>query len=256
MSAYLSFANARRAAVKTQYPDCSNGEISKLLSAAWKDAPEEIKQSFREEEQQKWAAYKEGMKAMRAKRRKNRVDWAASKSNDYTEDDFEAVENDFEVQLGLPGMESSGNPNPDEMMAASALRGVRGGPQLTNIGTDSGQNYGAWFNGLSGMNSGTGGLGGDPAASSTNGNFNQFDTASYPYNQFGNYSMGANSHQALVMAQLRGASSHYDPRYPGLLRKLAELNTFRFILENSNWHLFNLRSTSQRRLTYSRTSLN
>lgn len=60
MSAFLAFANCRRAEVKAQNPDCSNGEISKILSAKWKDAPESIKQKCRDDEAALWATYKKG----------------------------------------------------------------------------------------------------------------------------------------------------------------------------------------------------
>lgn len=67
MSAFLAFANSRRAEVKAQNPECSNGEISKLLSDRWKDAPESIKQKYRDNEAALWATYKEEMKGWRKK---------------------------------------------------------------------------------------------------------------------------------------------------------------------------------------------
>ncbi len=67
MSAFLAFANSRRAEVKAQNSECSNGEISKLLSDKWKDAPEPIKKRYRDDEAALWAVYKEQMVDWRKK---------------------------------------------------------------------------------------------------------------------------------------------------------------------------------------------
>ena len=67
MSAFLAYANSRRAEVKAQNPECSNGEISKLLSDKWKEAPDAIKQKYRDDEAALWAAYKEEMQGWRKK---------------------------------------------------------------------------------------------------------------------------------------------------------------------------------------------
>ena len=56
-SAYFAFANERRAEVKAKYPACSNGEISKILSKMWKEAPNSLKQKYRDDEASRWAAY-------------------------------------------------------------------------------------------------------------------------------------------------------------------------------------------------------
>lgn len=61
MSAYLAFANALRAEVKAQNPECSNGEISKILSKKWKEASDDQKKRHRDEEAEKWVKYKEQM---------------------------------------------------------------------------------------------------------------------------------------------------------------------------------------------------
>lgn len=47
--------------MKAQNRDRSNGEISKILSGKWKDAPEPLKQKYRDEESAKWAAYRDSM---------------------------------------------------------------------------------------------------------------------------------------------------------------------------------------------------
>lgn len=40
MSAFLSFSNSKRAAVKAQNPDIGNAEVSRILAKMWKEAPE------------------------------------------------------------------------------------------------------------------------------------------------------------------------------------------------------------------------
>jgi HMG (high mobility group) box len=246
MSAYLCFANARRGAVKAQNPDCSNGEISRLLAEMWKNTPDEIKRPFKEEEQAKWEAYKQGMKDWRKahdKRKKSQLkrltevntpfDGQAGSSREKkkqskTSDvDFGPIdgESGFDDHLGLQGIDQHGNPNPDEIMAASALRGVRGGPQYMGMGMDTGQNthpqgnYGTWFNNMTGSTSGMNGvnpnvgptMGTTPASSG----FNQMDVPHFAYNQYGNYAtIGAGNSQAAIMAQLRGAANPYHQQYP------------------------------------------
>lgn len=67
MSAYLAFANSLRAEVKLLNPDCSNGEISKMLSQRWKTAPEDEKKKYKDEEAAKWSLYREEMVAWKKK---------------------------------------------------------------------------------------------------------------------------------------------------------------------------------------------
>lgn len=53
--------------MKAENPECSNGEISRLLSLKWKEAPEEVKQEYRDAESALWVVYKEGMAEFRKK---------------------------------------------------------------------------------------------------------------------------------------------------------------------------------------------
>ncbi|CAB9530513.1 Nuclear autoantigen Sp-100 (Fragment) [Seminavis robusta] len=41
MSAFLSYSNSKRAAVKAQNPEIGNAEVSRILAKMWKEAPEE-----------------------------------------------------------------------------------------------------------------------------------------------------------------------------------------------------------------------
>lgn len=50
MSAFLMYSNGRRAAVKKEHPEFSNGEISRLLSEMWRAAPDEERQKYIKEE--------------------------------------------------------------------------------------------------------------------------------------------------------------------------------------------------------------
>lgn len=66
-SAFLAFANCRRAQVKAENTDKSNGAISKILSAMWKEADEETKLKYRNEEAALWKKYKIAMEEWRRK---------------------------------------------------------------------------------------------------------------------------------------------------------------------------------------------
>lgn len=67
MSAFLAFANIRRAEVKAENPECSNGEISKLLSSKWRESHETVRQKYRDAELASWMSYKEQMTDFRKK---------------------------------------------------------------------------------------------------------------------------------------------------------------------------------------------
>lgn len=61
MSAFLMYSNGRRAAVKKENPDFSNGEISRLLSEMWRKASDEDRQKYIKEEFELRTKYKEDM---------------------------------------------------------------------------------------------------------------------------------------------------------------------------------------------------
>ena len=67
MSAFLAFANMRRAEVKADNPKCSNGELSRLLGCKWRELPETIRQKYRDAESASWMSYKEQMTDFRKK---------------------------------------------------------------------------------------------------------------------------------------------------------------------------------------------
>ncbi|GAX21671.1 hypothetical protein FisN_29Hh110 [Fistulifera solaris] len=68
MSAFLAFSNQRRAALKRKNPDATNADLSKMLSVAWKEATDEFKAEFVEEEARLRAQYKIDILAWRKKK--------------------------------------------------------------------------------------------------------------------------------------------------------------------------------------------
>ena len=208
-SGYFRFANERRGEIKAQNPDSSNAEISKILSGLWKDMPPEERKKHKDEERTQWAAYKIAMRQWKKKndrRKKQQSARRPASSDDHPDqggkkklktykDDFgDDVGNhaDFDdPNLGLGGMD----PNPEEMMAASALQGVKN-PNQYQHGPG---NYGPFF-GMNPM------FGGTPAS--------HFEM-NFPYHHYGHYPMG---NQAMFMAHLRGPPQPYH-NYPGFMGK-------------------------------------
>jgi len=237
MSAYLSYANKLRGKVKSENPDCSNGEISKILSNMWKGISDDERKGYKENEQLLWGIYREKMVEWKnnndgrkkggtkmvadllsqksSKKSKKSKDNANLRSIDFSRDAVVDNNGGVDEQLlglgGVPGMDT--NPNTDEMMAASALRGVRGGPQQ-HLGVGTGDTshingYGGFF-GVNGTNGMHPMLSGTPAAGQAG--FGQIEMSGFPYNQYG-YPLGGNPH-AMIMAQLRGTPHQ---QYPGFM---------------------------------------
>lgn len=67
MSAFLAFSNKRRAALKREHPDATNADLSKMLSRIWKEAPEETRSKYVEEEAGLRSHYKVEMGKWRKK---------------------------------------------------------------------------------------------------------------------------------------------------------------------------------------------
>lgn len=262
MSAFLAFANSRRAEVKAQNPDCSNGEISKILSRMWREAAENVKQKYRDDEAALWAAYKVGMQEWRkkndgrkkaskqalaalngkkkrtTKKTKDREDMSTMSDGGFNEQQLSGITGTA-VHAGL---DPTGNPNQDEMMAASALRGVRGAPgiplgpnSIQNFGNNPGTvalesnlphpqqlQHGGGYGGLFGANSMTTyGAGVTSNAAGNAGPTNGFPQEvggntnrtllemGFPYQQYGGYPLG--NPQAMLMAQaLRGPAPYHN----------------------------------------------
>jgi hypothetical protein len=57
-SAFLAYSNSRRAAAKKVHKEASNADISRILSKMWKEAPEEVRKKYCEDEAQERGRYK------------------------------------------------------------------------------------------------------------------------------------------------------------------------------------------------------
>ncbi len=57
MSAFLAFANSRRADVTRYMPRANNGDVSRALAKLWKEAPEAVRQRYIIDEKEKRVAY-------------------------------------------------------------------------------------------------------------------------------------------------------------------------------------------------------
>jgi hypothetical protein len=67
MSAFLAFSNKRRAALKRQNHDATNSDLSKMLSKTWREAPEELRRKYMDEEAGLRQTYKEVIAKWRKK---------------------------------------------------------------------------------------------------------------------------------------------------------------------------------------------
>lgn len=67
MSAFLAFSNKRRAGLKREHTDATNSDLSKMLSKTWKEAPEELRSKYMQEEAALRAAYKVEMAKWRTR---------------------------------------------------------------------------------------------------------------------------------------------------------------------------------------------
>lgn len=67
MSAFLAFSNKRRAPLKRINPDATNADLSRMLSVTWKEAPDELRKKYMEEEAELRAHYKVRMAEWRKK---------------------------------------------------------------------------------------------------------------------------------------------------------------------------------------------
>ena len=73
-SAFLSFSNSKRTEVKQLNKELNNTELSRVLAKLWKEAPEEERKTFIDEEFKLRQKYKESMKAWKKANEKNEND--------------------------------------------------------------------------------------------------------------------------------------------------------------------------------------
>lgn len=72
MSAFLAFSNKRRAALKRENPDATNADLSRMLSVTWKEAPQDVRRKYMEEEAELRAKYKVEMAKWKQKQAENK----------------------------------------------------------------------------------------------------------------------------------------------------------------------------------------
>jgi HMG (high mobility group) box len=216
MSAFLAFSNKRRAGLKREHPDATNADLSKMLSKTWKEAPEELRKKYMEEEAELRAHYKVEMSKWRKKvaeeRKQERTEredlamqTAEARANEPPESKnmgANGMSNQYGGPMppgggpnqGLGGMRG-GQPMPPNDMNPNGLSGPGGGPNMY------GNPYGGPGGQMGGMNSfgmqGSGG-GGGPSDAAQYANMMSF--GGQPF-------MGAsNAQQQLIINQLLGMS--------------------------------------------------
>lgn len=69
MSAYLAFSNKRRGEFKQKHPDASNAELSRMLSKAWKEASDDIRDEYISQERRCREQYNRVMIPWRKRRK-------------------------------------------------------------------------------------------------------------------------------------------------------------------------------------------
>ena len=74
MSSFLAFSNGKRSQLKKENPSLTNTDISKLLAKMWKEAPDEEKKEYIEEESKLREIYKKDMAEWREKVRKEQLE--------------------------------------------------------------------------------------------------------------------------------------------------------------------------------------
>lgn len=67
MSAFLAFSNKRRAGLKREHPEATNADLSKMLSKTWREAPDELRKKYTDEEAELRSHYKVEMAKWRKK---------------------------------------------------------------------------------------------------------------------------------------------------------------------------------------------
>lgn len=237
MSAFLAFANSRRAKVKAGNMEKSNGDISKILSTMWKEEEEEKKQKYRDEETELWKKYKAAMEIWR---KEKDIKQKAAVEQQTKIDQLERAEGQAALNTESLLANSSSHANDllrssnqdDIMMAVSALRVVRGGSGL-GMGSSMQQPQASDLLGYAellrnGINPYSAGLGlsGSTFGSSIGFPYDLSNPANrallemgLPSHHLGGVPLG-NFQNMLAMQALAGAPSFYQNQLLGLSGKL------------------------------------
>eukprot|EP00934_Nitzschia_sp_Nitz4_P000174 Nitzschia sp. Nitz4//scaffold42_size132992//97085//99309//NITZ4_003413-RA/size132992-augustus-gene-0.118-mRNA-1//-1//CDS//3329551760//174//frame0 len=131
-SAFLMFSNPRRAALKKERTDLSNGDISKLLSQMWKDATPAERKPYEDEEVKRRNQYKEKVAVWREEqeallqKRQNKAMKMAEKG-EYSSDiptkesaEEEVVVNGRRTRRADARNKKGAPPNPEVVYSSSA----------------------------------------------------------------------------------------------------------------------------------------
>ena len=124
MSAFLAFSNKRRATVKAENPDASNAELSKILSRKWKEAPEDVKKTYVDEEAELRQKYHEAMAEWRRKEKEAKI-LRDKEREDRAMEILNEVEHHCSENTGSESLESTSEP----------IRGRKLPPGETSIST-------------------------------------------------------------------------------------------------------------------------
>jgi HMG (high mobility group) box len=151
MSAFLSYSNSKRAAVKASNPEIGNAEVSRILAKMWKEAPEEERKlhiakefELRQEYKSAIAIWRqnanEELKAARKKREDIALQQVDSPDNSYHHPPPEAAEGSVDI-----ADESTTNPGSPASMVGSAAGPPSAVPAQMQMGA-----FGMGFNPTSG----------------------------------------------------------------------------------------------------------
>jgi HMG (high mobility group) box len=131
MSAFLAFSNKRRAGLKREHPEATNADLSKMLSKTWREAPDELRKKYMDEEAGLRATYKIEVAKWRKKvadeRKQERTEReaVAMQTAELRAKEPPVMMSHMSVPGGGFGMNASAPPTSD--MSAGGLYGGGGG---------------------------------------------------------------------------------------------------------------------------------
>jgi hypothetical protein len=114
-SAFLSFSNSRRAAVKQENKQATNAEISGILSTMWKEAPDDLKKKYMDQEAKAREEYKKRMAEWRVEN---------DKTKKRKKDPLELFEEE-ELKKKMRGIVDDDNVNDDDQAENSSDEGEK-----------------------------------------------------------------------------------------------------------------------------------
>mmetsp|Transcript_16017 Transcript_16017/g.24044 ORF Transcript_16017/g.24044 Transcript_16017/m.24044 type:complete len:427 (-) Transcript_16017:189-1469(-) len=116
MSAFLKYSLSRRRAVKADNPDMNNTDISRLLGEMWRNAHEEEKRPYVEEELKERNKYKKEISKWRLIQKKKEMD---DELNDHLENSLETAHLKPTVETPIAGKSIHGRPSSEDFCFSS-----------------------------------------------------------------------------------------------------------------------------------------